>query len=235
MMVLCGLVGKVGLDSPVMSGVSWPRMDPFVVSCPLSLLLSAVAGCMGGGSKPTCNVLALGGGGSLGGAAGRLGRIGGESSPESLLGGLLNGDILSGRGALGISTVASAIHDLLCGARTVSKLARGVASTSRCRRSSADLLGGGGEGGLKVGFALGDLRGSVLDGRLGILNCLPVDMGDRAGFTTSSEWSRFGSSLVAMLRALPLGGDCGGSTVRAGAGTVRGVSGGGGNAQRAGE
>lgn len=95
--------------------------------------------------------------GSLAGAAGRLGSVGGVSSPESLLGGLLNGDILSAMAVLGISTVPSAIHDLLAPTRGLSKLARGVTSPSRCRRNSADLRGGGGEGGLKVGFALGDL------------------------------------------------------------------------------
>lgn len=61
-------------------------------------------------------------------------------------------------------------------------------------------------------------------------------MGDRAaGFTTSSECNRLGSSLEAMLSDLPFGGEWGGSTVRAGAGTARGVSCGGGNALRAGE
>lgn len=75
----------------------------------------------------------------------------------------------------------------------------------------------------------------MLEGRLGILYCLPVDMGERAGFATSSGFNRLGSSFVATLRDLPLGGDCGGSTVRAGAGTARGVSCGGGNGLRAGE
>lgn len=174
--------------------------------------------------------------GSLGGAAGRLGSIGGDSSPESLLGGLLKGEILSAIPVLGISAEPPAIQDLLAPTEGLSRLARGIASPSRCRRNSADLRGGGGEGGLKVGFVLGDLRGSVLEGRLGILNDLPLDMGDRAaGFTTSSEFNRLGSSLEAMLSALPFGGDCGGSTVRAGAGTARGVSCGGGNAPRAGE
>lgn len=231
-MVLCGLVGKTGLVSPVMSGVSWPLKDPFV-SNSRSLILLAVAGCIGGGSNPTCRVLAFGIV-SLGGAAGRLGSIGGDSSP-SLLGGLLNGDILSAMFALDISTGPSAIHDLLEPTGGLSKLARGVTSPSRCRRNSADLRGGGGEGGLKVGFVLGE-RASVLEGRLGILNLLPVGMGERAaGFTTSSGFNRLGSSLEARLRDLPLGGDCGGSTVRAGAGTTRGVSCGGGNALRAGE
>lgn len=124
-MVLCGLVGKTGLVSPVISGVSWPLRDPFTSSS-RSLLLLAVAGCIGGGSKPTCSALALGMG-SLGGAAGRLGSMGGDSSPESLLGGLLNGDILSSTPALGIS--ASAIQDLLAPKEGLSKLARGGTSS----------------------------------------------------------------------------------------------------------
>lgn len=110
-MVLCGLVGNAGLASPVMSGVSWPLNEPFASSS-RSLLLLAVAGCIGGGSNPTCKVLAFVTG-SLGGAAGRLGNIGGDSSPESLLGGLLKGDIRSAIPALVISTDPSAIHDLL--------------------------------------------------------------------------------------------------------------------------
>lgn len=233
-MVLCGLVGRTGLVSPVMSGVSWPLKVPFISSS-RSLLLLAVAGCIGGGSKPTCKVLAFGMG-SLADAAGRLGSIGGDSSPESLLGGLLNGDILSVIAVLGMSIVPSTIQEPLAPTRGLSKLARGVTSTSRCLRNSADLRGGGGEGGLKVGLVLGDLPASVLEERLGILNCLAGGVGARAaGFTTSSGFNRLGSSFVAMLRDLPFGGDCGGSMVRAGAGTGRGVSCGGGNALRAGE
>lgn len=84
---------------------------------------------------------------------------------------------------------------------------------------------------------LGDLRGSEPGerGRLGILKCFPGTAGEAVALT-SSELRKLGWSFTAMLRDLPLGGECGGSNVKAGAGTGtgRGVSGGGGRALRAG-
>lgn len=48
----CGLEGNVGLELPVRSGVICPLGEPFV-SISLSLLLLAIEGWSGGGSKPT--------------------------------------------------------------------------------------------------------------------------------------------------------------------------------------
>lgn len=56
--VLCGLGGIIGFASPVILGVSWTPMDPWI-SISFSLLLLAVAGCTGGRSgaaKPICMV-----------------------------------------------------------------------------------------------------------------------------------------------------------------------------------
>lgn len=176
--------------------------------------------------------------GSLGGR-GRCGSDGGEHSAlaEPLVGGLLKGDTLSGMFLLG-SMALSAVQEFLDLMRAFPErlVGGGTGSASRCRRSSADRRGGGGEGGLKA-TTFGDLRGSKLGvrERLGILKFLPGTAGEVAGFTTSSEFRKLGWSFTAMFRCRPLGGDCGGSTVRAGAGTGRGVSGGGGNALRAGE
>lgn len=234
---LSGLVGKVGRGSPVTSGVSWPLADPSISSS-LSLLLFAIEGWRGGGSNPTWRVLAFATG-SLGGR-GLRGNDGGDPSStlaEPLVGGLLKGDTLSGMFLL-VSIALSSVQEFLdlMSAFPERLLGGGVGSASRCRRSSADRRGGGGEGGLKA-TTLGDLRGSRFGvrERLGILKCLPGTAGDVAGLTTSSEFKKLGWSLTAMFRDRPLGGDCGGSTVSAGAGTGRGVSGGGGNALRAGE
>lgn len=169
------------------------------------------------------------------GILGLLGNAGGDSSPklaEPLLGGLLKGDTFSEIFARATSTAASPSHDNLLG-RGLSKLGR-VLVSSRCLRSSADLRGGGGEGGLKAGFATGDLPRSMLTGRPGILNCLP-GTGEAVGLTTSSGFNR-PWSFAATCGELPFGGECGGSTVSSGApGIGRGVSGGGGKALRAGE
>lgn len=133
--------------------------------------------------------------------------------------------------ALATSTVASPNHELRL-KRGLSRLGRGF--SSRCRRSSADLRGGGGEGGLNVGFVFGDLPRSMLRGRAGLLKGFPVT-GEVTGLTTSSGFKRLWL-LAAMCRDLPLGGECGGSTVSSGASrTGRGVSGGGGKALRAGD
>lgn len=234
---LCGLVGSVGRGSPVTSGVSWPLADPSISSS-RSLLLLAIDGCSGGGSNPTCRVLAVATG-SLGGR-GLRGNVGGDPSStlaEPLVGGLLKGDTLSGRFLLA-SIALSAVQEFLdlMSAFPERLGGGGTGSASRCRRSSADRRGGGGEGGLKA-TTFGDFRGSRFGvrERLGILKFFPGTAGEVAGFTTSSEFRKLGWSFTAMFRDRPLGGDCGGSTVRAGAGTGRGVSGGGGNALRAGE
>lgn len=132
---------------------------------------------------------------------------------------------------LATSTDPSTIHDLLW-KRGLSKLGRGL--SSRCRRSSADLRGGGGEGGLKAGFEVGDVLRSLLEGRLGILYGL-AGLGVAMGLTTSSGFKK-DPSLPPMLGERPFGGECGGSTVSSGASSMgRGVSGGGGNALRKGE
>lgn len=133
--------------------------------------------------------------------------------------------------ALAKSTVASPSHELRL-RRGLSKLGRGF--SSRCRRSSADLRGGGGEGGLKVGFELGDLPRSMLTGRAGMVGSFP-DTGETTGLTTSSGFNRLWL-LAEICRDVPFGGECGGSTVSSGASRIgRGVSGGGGKALRAGE
>lgn len=177
--------------------------------------------------------------GSLGGR-GLRGNVGGDPSStlaEPLVGGLLKGDTLSGMFLLD-SIALSAVQEFLdlMSAFPERLAGGGTGSASRCRRSSADRRGGGGEGGLKA-TTLGDFRGSRFGvrERLGILKFFPGTAGEVAGFTTSSEFRKLGWSFTAMFRDRPLGGDCGGSTVRAGAGMGRGVSGGGGNALRAGE
>lgn len=71
--------------------------------------------------------------------------------------------------------------------------------------------------------------------RLGTWNCFPATAGDADGLMTSSEFKKLGWSFTATFEDLPFGGECGGSTVKAGAGTGRGVSGGGGKALRAGD
>lgn len=176
--------------------------------------------------------------GSLGGR-GLCGSDGGEPSAlaEPLVGGLLKGDTLSGMFLLG-SIALSAVQEFLdlMSAFPERLAGGGAGSASRCRRSSADRRGGGGEGGLKA-TTFGDLRGSRFGvrERLGILKFLPGTAGEVAGLMTSSEFRKLGWSFTAIFRDRPLGGDCGGSTVRAGAGIGRGVSGGGGKALRAGE
>lgn len=172
--------------------------------------------------------------------SGLLGTEGGESSStltEPLLGGLLNGDTFSDRFVFTISGGPSAILESpgLVSGLSDRCTGEGV-SVSRWRRSSADRRGGGGEGGLKA-VTLGELRGSRPGERvrLGILNCFAATAGEADGLTISSEFKKLGWSFTATFRDLPFGGECGGSTVKAGAGTGRGASGGGGKALRAGE
>lgn len=233
--VLAGRAGIIGRVSPVIFGVKTPLADPFN-SASRSLRLLAVAGCCGGGCavKPTWYILAFPTG-SLGGP-GLRGSAGGDSSPKlahPLLGGLLNGETLSGALARATSRAPSPIHDLLLKAG-LSRLARG--RSSRCRRSSADLRGGGGEGGLKAGLIPGDLPRSLLEVRGGALNGF-AGAGGNVGLTTSSGFNRLWS-LAAKGSSLDLGGESGGSILSSGASILgRGVNGGGGPAMvwRAGE
>lgn len=118
-----------------------------------------------------------------------MGSAGGDSSPKlalPLLGGLLKGETLSDMFARATSTVASPSHELRL-RRGLSKPVRGF--SSRCRRSSADLRGGGGEGGLKAGFAFGDLPRSMLTGRAGIVGSFAGTV-ETTGLTTSSGFNK---------------------------------------------
>lgn len=134
--------------------------------------------------------------GSFGGR-GLRGSVGGEPSStlaEPLVGGLLKGDTLSGMFLLD-SNALSAVQEFLdlMSAFPERLGGGGVGSASRCRRSSADRRGGGGEGGLKA-TTLGDFLGSRFGvrERFGILKFLPGTAGEVAGFTTSSEFRKLG-------------------------------------------
>jgi hypothetical protein len=103
--------------------------------------------------------------------------------------------------------------------------------TERSRRSSVDLLGGGGDGGWE-GVRRGDLRGSRMGvrgsrigvcGRLGILNVLGPVPGDEGCFTNESVFRKPGRSPTVPSTDL-FGGDWGGSTRRDGGCIGRGLT-----------
>jgi len=116
--------------------------------------------------------------------------MGGVSSSwlSELLGGLLKGDRLSA--ARGIASKAGLRSPDMAGCAGILGFSRrlmggGAWRFSRSLLSSADLLGGGGEGGCE-GESLGDRRGSSVGvcGRLGILNWRGEAAGD--DFTMAS-------------------------------------------------
>lgn len=85
-----------------------------------------------------------------------------------------------------------------------------------------------------MGFVLGEMPRSLLEGRLEILRCF-IGVGMGAGLTTSSGFKN-DPSLPPIFGERPLGGECGGSTVSSGASsTGRGVNGLGEKAPRAGD
>jgi hypothetical protein len=155
----------------------------------------------------------------------------------------LNGEISCAAAAFGTRTglfpVLYDARDKTCG-RSALSLTEGAGFTSRSRsrslRSSADLRGGGGDGGL-VNGSRGDLRGSdvgVRD-RLGILKGLDAPAGEEGAVTRLSGLRKAELSARFSAEALCFGGDEGGSTVREGGRRGRGESGGGGSRDRAGE
>jgi hypothetical protein len=161
---------------------------------------------------------------------GRVGSLGGGSWDSRLLGGLLNGE-----GSCEISPLPTACCPCESGVaigfdagiRGFSLL-RGAGGggavfvVSRSRLSSADLLGGGGDGGCDPP-GRGDREKSTeaegVCGRLGILNCRGEPPGV-VGAAIESGLRNGDWSFNAKLEIRPLGGDWGGWTMTAGGGAL---------------
>lgn len=246
---VCVRNGRLGLNSPVSCGVILPFADPLLISCLVRML--AMEWWTGGGSKvvPLTDMDLLIWSRPGRGRVGRLG--GGESSSGlalrllSLFGGLLKGE-LSGatRGCAGAScafSVRKAGFVPIRGAGISGFSARltggggglaGGVDWSRSRRSSAERRGGGGDGGCD-GVRRGERRDSRLGvcGRLGILKGRGEDAEEEAvgvvgTAATESALRKTGWSESATFVSRPLGGDCGGCTIRVGGLMGFGLSGG---------
>ncbi len=243
--MLIGRAGRAG-------GWSSPRGSLAAPLTPsLSNLLAATEWCRGGasnGSLATCTVLDRCNPSC--GALGRVGSAGGASSfsmPLLLLGGLPKGETFSLARFRGSGAGLAGCENRLKRAAPISGFSArftgggiGLAPTSLTslvsrsrlnspdrRGSSPDRLGGGGEGGCE-GDRRGDLlRGSStgVRGRLGVLTGF-VGAAGEVGLMSESVLTKAGRSPVGSPTPR-LGGECGGSTVRAGAATGRGLMGGG--------
>lgn len=152
------------------------------------------------------------------GRAGRVGSIGGDSSSSivlALLGGVPKGERWSGLGCIGLGSGLGAcpptVDNRLAGlsARFTGGGTIGDGLASRSLFSSADLRGGGGEGGRLVLGRGDDRRGSGLGvlGRLGILNGLEEGVTGVAGDLVGSGFRRAAASTVGYERALLCGGE----------------------------
>lgn len=237
--MLMGRAGRAGGCSSARGSLAAPLTPS------LSNLLAAAEWCRGGasnGSLPTWTVLDRCSPSCC--ALGRVGSAGGASwsrMPLLLLGGLPKGETFSlarfrtsGVGWVGCenrvkrAAPISGFSARFTGGGT--GLAPSLVSRSRLNSpdrlgSSPDRRGGGGEGGCE-GDRRGDLlRGSStgVRGRLGDLTGF-VGAAGEVGLMSESVFTKAGRSPVG--RPTPrLGGECGGSTVRAGAGVGRGLMG----------
>lgn len=241
--MLSGRAGRAGGCSPAACGDSSSPPVPLAPS--LSILLDAIEGWIGGGSNDSPAIWKAFDRGALSGCVlGRVGNMGGVSSSAVplLLGGLLNGEILS------LARVCRSVGWLGC-VKSEKRAApiKGFSArligggtglppsfVSRSRRSSADRLGGGGDGGWEGVRRGDDLRGSRTGvwGRAGILYCFVAGTGDE-DLTSESVFTKAGRSPVGTPPMPLFGGDCGGSTMSDGGCTSRGLMGGG--SERVGE